>query len=320
MGSTDNIPIQPQNEPTTIVSSILNPVGIRQDGTLPLPPTQVLVNKSTDKTEKEIKKNVEIYLTQVQPIFTSSEFFHKKIIQLIEQDNQLTDLNTFLEEYSQRLFYLYQSGMLLKVPDEATEHHKYLLRTLADQKEWVDELMNKIRMNSQLNIKEPVRNFPEVNKFFQSLALEFNLEYPLDNLSVRSFYSDRHGVKVNFPGDWILADNDFQLALIAPVDLQGEGIEGLGLSNQKYGSAFKLWAVNNKEGLNLNEADIEVEQFINAFGNELDREFISVDNTSATKRILKNSTLEWQTLFIMMVNHDKKYFVEAACPETNQYY
>ena len=122
--------------------------------------------------------------------------------------------------------------------------------------------------------------------------------------------------KLNFPGDWILADNDFQLALIAPVDLQGEGIEGLGLSNQKYGSAFKLWAVNNKEGLNLNEADIEVEQFINAFGNELDREFISVDNTSATKRILKNSTLEWQTLFIMMVNHDKKYFVEAACPET----
>ena len=112
MGSTDIIPIQPQNEPTTIVSSILNPVGIRQDGTLPLPPTQVLVNKSTDKTEKEIKKNVEIYLTQVQPIFTSSEFFHKKIIQLIEQDNQLTDLNTFLEEYSQRLFYLYQSGML----------------------------------------------------------------------------------------------------------------------------------------------------------------------------------------------------------------
>ena len=171
-------------------------------------------------------------------------------------------------------------------------------------------------MNSQLNIKEPVRNFPEVNKFFQSLALEFNLEYPLDNLSVRSFHSDRHEVKLDFPGDWILADNDFQLALIAPVDLQGEGIESLGQSAQKYGSSFKLWAVDNKEGLDLNEADIEVEQFINAFGNELDREFISVDNTSATKRILKNSTLEWQTLFIMMVNHDKKYFVQGACPET----
>ena len=104
--------------------------------------------------------------------------------------------------------------------------------------------------------------------------------------------------------------------MIAPVKLQGTGIESLGSSTQKYGSSFKLWAVDTKEGSDLHGADVEVEQFVNAFGVELERELITIDGASVIKRILKNNNLNWQTLFIVAVKHDKKYFVEGICPVT----
>ena len=97
-------------------------------------------------------------------------------MELREQVNQLTDMNTVLGKYSQRLFYPYQSSMLLKVP-QATDHHKYLLRTLIDQKEWVDELMNKGWIDSKLGIIEPSTNFSEPR---------FRIQF---RISIRTSYS-----------------------------------------------------------------------------------------------------------------------------------
>ena len=146
------------------------------------------------------------------------------------------------------------------------------------------------------------------------LAEAFGMEYPVPIPSQRILVSQRHLLTATYPGDWILADEDFQVVLVAPRGLQKSGLDGLGLTAQRYGTAFKLWALKNPSVWSLSEADEEVQGFLIPFGRVISKEQVIVDDLSAIQRVLVDDGSGWKTLFVVTVKGSYTYLLEGGCP------
>ncbi len=223
-------------------------------------------------------------------------------------------MKALIEEHSQRIASLYDASALVALPEEVKAADQELQDALLQRQRWFNQASFQLNQGVTLTGVEPATDLLSARERLVKLAQAFEAPYPADLVPQRTLESLKHRLQITFPGDWVVADLDFQVALIAPLSLQKPGIDGLGLTAQKHRAAFKVWTVKNPSRWDLPEADVASQGFLFPFGVEIAKEQVIVDDMPAVQRILKHPDPDWQTLFLVTVKGDYTYLVEAGCP------
>ena len=219
-----------------------------------------------------------------------------------------------VKETASRLASLYKASTIVSPPPEASDIHDEVLRAFGQRQKWFNETLDRLDKGVTPDAVPPAQDIASAQNGLKNLAAKFGLKYPVETPSVRILKSDRLQLSVSFTWDWIVADADPQVVLIAPLELQKPGLASLGLSAEKYGSAFKVWGTKNPAAWDLSRADQEAQLYFAPLGNELSRQNIAFDGSPGLLRILSNGSQGWKSMFIVAVKGNYTYMVEAGCP------
>ena len=121
-------------------------------------------------------------------------------------------------------------------------------------------------------------------------------------------------IVVNAPGGWLLFRNRIDIVLVAPPEVQADGVIGLGVPAWNFGTALKVRRFQHVPPWGLDDTAGLMDSLLFRFGDRISDQRSFITNLDAVVRVYESPQDGWTTLAAATVRGSKTYLFEFGCP------
>jgi hypothetical protein len=238
---------------------------------------------------------------------------------LSEQDFVLA-----LVEESRRLWLA--CGAVAAVAPDLDLGHSFMISinsSLATRRQWLVDRLEVLRSQSDL-----IRNDDASRAATSDLLLD--LDAILNRLAVQAGLEDGATpaqftvpnplleVSIDVPGGWLLFRNRIDIVLVAPPELQAEGVRGLGVPGWNFGTALRIRRLRHEAPWALADTSELMDSLLVKFGGRVSHGDTEVDGHQSIIRVYEALDDNWVTIAAATVRDLHSYLFELGCPATQR--
>lgn len=139
-------------------------------------------------------------------------------------------------------------------------------------------------------------------------------QYSVPRPDTGNIFIESIGVELEPSDGWFLSGSSLSPVLIAPFELNGQDISGLGPERWQLGTAIRIRRLRNPEPLDVSESSSRFEAIITRQGRVDSSSEITLAGISAVQHVLQPVHESWEATVTVLVDGDFTYFVEWGCP------
>jgi hypothetical protein len=293
-------------------------------GTVPVPtptPTPTPVAPPTPRSVDAAQAEIEGYLATATNLLRASLLYADVTNEAWQSSNGLEDRAALIFVEGRRLAALCNTVALTEFPPEVTGANAAISEFLRERVSWSAASASSIRdlsISSTDNL-ETRRDITgtlgdDATDSLAALADAFNIDLPL-NPRTEAVESARARIATVRPDDWYLVRLDSQIVFTGPVELQEDGLVGLGTGREGYGTSIRARRVRNAPHWNLEKMDAQIRPLFDQFGRLMDSSGETVDGHEASRHRILDEEREWRTDFVITVAGDYSFIFELSCPQ-----
>lgn len=195
--------------------------------------------------------------------------------------------------------------------------------SLQNRRQWLADRLEVLRTNPG-----SIRNDDE-NRATTSSALQ-DLTVRLGEIAIAAGVEDRLasvpfsvpnpllGVSLEVPGGWMLIRNRVDIVVVAPPELQGDGLAGLGVPGWNFGTALRVRRLRHEAPWTLNDSMNIMDSLLVRFGERSTDERRRLGDGEAVIRVYESPDDGWVTIAAATVRDLHTYLFELGCPADEQ--
>jgi len=282
-------------------------------GTVPRAPENGTISPS-DSANPEVE-----IIVALAPVIQRMDHFTATSDSAWNAADSEQDFVTVLSDESRRLWLLC-GAVAVAAPDLATTHPLLAsLRTLlAERQAWLTDRLEVLRTTP-----DSVRD-DDVSRAVTSDALK-NLTVRIDDLAVEAGVEDRIApvpftvpnplleVSLDLPAGWLLIRNRIDIVLAAPLELQAEGLSGLGVPGWNFGTALRIRRLRHEAPWTLSDTAELMDSLLIRFGERVRDDTAQVDGLPTIVRVYDAPEHGWTTFAAATVRDLHTYLFEFGC-------
>ena len=292
-------------------------------GTVPVPtptPTPTPVAPPTPRSVEAAQAEIEEYLVIATNLLRASLRYADATNDVWQASRGLEDRAALIFVEGRRLAALCNSIALTEIPPEVTSANSAISEFLSERVSWSAASASSIRdlgISSTDNLEaQRDRTVTLGNDAVDSLAAladAFDIVLPL-NPRIAAVESARARIATVRPDDWYLVRLDSQIVFTGPVELQEDGLVGLGTGREGYGTVIRARRVRNAPDWDLEKMDAQISPLFDQFGLLMDSSTETVDGHVASRHRILDEEREWRTDFVITVAGAYSFIFELGCP------
>ncbi|GEM_PF-1876511 len=294
-------------------------------GTVPVPtptPSPTPVAPPTPRSIDAAHAEIEQYLAAATNLLRASLLYAEVTNEAWQTSSGLEDRAALIFVEGRRLAALCNSAALTEFPPEVAVANNAISEFLRERVSWSAASANSIRDLgiSSTGFLETQRDSTgslgsDAEDALTAVADAFDVNLPLDP-RVERVESARARIATVRPDDWYLVRLDSQIVFTGPVELQEEGVDGLGSGREGYGTSIRARRVRNAPDWNLEKMDAQIRPLFDQFGSLVDSTGETVDGHVASRHRILDEEREWRTDFVITVAGDYSFIFELGCPQS----
>jgi len=292
-------------------------------GTVPVPTptsTPTPVAPPTPRSVDAAQAEIEQYLATATNLLRTSLRYADVTNDVWQASRGLEDRAALIFVEGRRLAALCNSIALTEIPPEVTFANGAISEFLRERVAWSAASASSIRdlgISSTDSLEaqrdRTVALGDDATDSVAVLADAFNIELPL-NPRIAAVESARARIAIVRPGDWYLVRLDSQIVFTGPIELQEDGLVGLGTGREGYGTAIRARRVRNAPDWDLEKMDAQIRPLFDHFGLLMDSSTETVDGHMASRHRILDEEREWRTDFVITVAGEYSFIFELDCP------
>jgi hypothetical protein len=292
-------------------------------GTVPVPTptsTPTPVAPPTPRSVDAAQAEIEQYLATATNLLRTSLRYADVTNDVWQASRGLEDRAALIFVEGRRLAALCNSIALTEIPPEVTFANGAISEFLRERVAWSAASASSIRdlgISSTDSLEaqrdRTVALGDDATDSVAVLADAFNIELPL-NPRIAAVESARARIAIVRPGDWYLVRLDSQIVFTGPIELQEDGLVGLGTGREGYGTAIRARRVRNAPDWDLEKMDAQIRPLFDHFGLLMDSSTETVDGHMASRHRILDEEREWRTDFVITVAGEYSFIFELGCP------
>jgi hypothetical protein len=264
---------------------------------------------------------IEGYLATATSLLRASLYYADVTNDVWQSSDDLEARAALIFVEGRRLASLCNSVALTEIPPEVTAANSAISEFLRARVSWSAASASSIRdlgVSSTDNL-EAQRDSTgtlgdDATDSLATLADAFNIDLPL-NPRTEAVESARARIATVRPDDWYLVRLDSQIVFTGPVELQEEGLIGLGTGREGYGTSIRARRVRNAPNWNLEKMNDQIRPLFDQFGTLVDTTGETLDGHEASRHRILDEEREWRTDFVITVAGDYSFIFELGCPQ-----
>jgi hypothetical protein len=275
----------------------------------------------TPRSVSAAQSEIEAYLATATNLLQTSLHYSDVTNDVWQSSVGLEDRAALIFVEGRRLAALCNSVALTEIPPEVTAANSAISEFLRERVSWSAASASSIRdlgVPSTGNLETQRDNTAtlgdDATESLEALADAFNIELPVSPRT-EAVESARARIATVRPDDWYLVRLDSQIVFTGPVELQREGLAGLGTGREGYGTSIRARRVRNAPDWNLEKMDAQIRPLFDQFGTLLDSSEETVDGHVASRHRILDEEREWRTDFVITVAGDYSFIFELGCPQ-----
>lgn len=281
-------------------------------------PTPTPVPNIGSRDPDVASREVATYFAEIEPVIAylvdSSNEFNLKWLSRQSTDEQVLLLQLL---GSRTALACDAVAFVTEVPPEATTFDNQLRDDAKARHAWVGVAVEQILCcGTAVDSGVEAGNVQTLAKLRElSVSAEnLQLEYDAQTSEKRSFIDDALGLELSVGEDWLISSEGLSPVLLAPFELNEDGIEGLGPESWALGTSLRIRRLRNPGPLGVVEASARFVGLISRQGDIESVDEIELDGLSALRHQLESASPTWSASVTVFVAGDFTYFIESGCP------
>lgn len=199
----------------------------------------------------------------------------------------------------------------------------YAKGLMSDRQVWLTDRLEVLRTdpssirNADATRQEMSIGLRSLIAGLDELAREAGIEDGLTRLPFTAL-NPLLGISLDMPAGWMLLRNRVDIVLLAPPDLQADGVTALGVPGWNFGTALQVKRLRHEAPWTLTNTTDLMDSLLVKFGERSGEERREVDGLETAVRVYESPEDAWVTIAGATVRDLHTYLFELGCPEEDR--